>query len=169
MKRFLDSLAYFFMSGFRDGIETDYKRTMYAKREIPDSSCPAYVENILYASGAISPGATREEEAVFATVLERLDAAAEKYTSLAATAPASHRETRHEKLMRLGIRDGEWCRVDTENRFSFRGRDYIISDQAAGYRAVRTEYGDYYPMDRVLAAGGRFYDMNIEEVEVILL
>ena len=35
VKRLLDSLAYYLLLGYTDGIETDYRRVMHSKREIP--------------------------------------------------------------------------------------------------------------------------------------
>lgn len=165
MKRFLDSLAYFYMSGFRDGIETDYKRVMYSKREVPDSSCPSFVQNLLYGAGSVSPGAAREEADRFEVIMERLDQAAEKYE---ASQRQAHTETRYEKMQRLGLNGGVWCRVDTDGVFRIGFHAYKISDQAVQYQPVETEYGDYYAMDRVLVHNGRVYDMNLEEVEVLL-
>lgn len=165
MKRFLDSLAYFLMSGNMSGIETDYKRAMHAKREIPASSCPSEIENLFYASGEAT-GITRMEEAdAFAAILSRVDRRAEPYAQ-----PKTRKtfpETRFHKHERKGIRGGEWCVVDTEGCFQYQGKQYHIPDQAVQYQPIETIYGNLYDMDRILASGGKFYDMNFDEVEVI--
>lgn len=162
VKRFLDSIGYFLLAGFRDGIETDYKRIMHAKREIPESSCPSFVHNLMYGSGTVSAGLMREEMDQFRAMTDVLDAAAEKYD-----APRQPKqESMFQKRNRLGIHGGTWCRVDTAGQFRIGDEVYKISDQAIPYQPIQTEYGEYYPMDRILACDGKFYDMNLDEVEV---
>lgn len=165
VKRLLDSLAYIYMDGYRDGIETDYRRIMHAKREIPESSCPSSVRNIMYGSGGASKNVALEEQAQFQAMVELLDLAAEKYeTPEKEKAPAQ--ESLFHKRNRLGIHGGAWYRVDTDGRFWIGDDEYQISDQFGQYLPESTQYGDYYAMDRILASGGKFYDMNLDEVEV---
>jgi len=163
VKRFLDSLAYILLAGNRDGIETDYRRVMHAKREIPESSCPSYVRNIMYGSGSVSKNVAIEEKAQFNALTEILDLAAEKYET---PQKPSKTESLFQKRNRLGIHGGTWCRVDTAGQFRIGNEVYKISDQAIPYQPIQTEYGEYYPMDRILACDGKFYDMNLDEVEV---
>ena len=164
IKTFLDSVAYYLLAGNYQGIETNYKRVMHAKREIPASSCPSAIENLMYASGTVSEGIAREEEAQFEALLDRLDMLAEKYETPARTV---HRESRFHKKERLGIHGGEWHVVDTDGCFRDGDRRYRICDNAVQYQPIHTEYGDYYPMDRILSSGGKFYDMDFDEVEVL--
>ena len=164
VKVFLDGIAYVMMAGNREGIETDYKRVMHAKREIPESSCPTSVRNILYGSGSVSAGVAVEEESQFAVLTEMLDAAAEPYEPI--RKPIKYSESKFQKKLRLVIHGGEWCRVDTDGYFWVGDKRYVISDQAVQYQPIQTEYDDYYSMDRILASGGKFYDMNYDEVEV---
>ena len=163
VKMFLDSLAYYLMLGNTNGIETDYKRIMHAKREIPASSCPSYIENMMYSTIGTTAPTDREESASFKIMVENLDKRAEKYE--AQKARRKREQSRFSKYLELGIHGGEWCAVDTDGRFRYDGREYIIDDQAAQYSAVPTEYGDYYAMDKILAANGKFYDMNYDEVK----
>ena len=164
IKVFLDSMGYFLLLGSTDGIETNYRRIMHAKREIPVSCCPSEVDNLLYASGGLGGAAEQEEKAQFRDLLDRLDAKAAPYE---VKKPTMKREkSLFRKKRDKGISGGEWLRVDTEGRFRFGKDDYIIAEQEIQYQAVETEYGDYYAMDRILASGGKFYDMNYDEVEV---
>ena len=162
---FLDSVAYFLMSGNMDGIETNYKSVMHAKREIPASSCTSEIENMLYASGGYGEEIAVEERARFNDMLDRLDERAEGYEIK--KVPRPKQESRFSKRLKLGIHGGEWCRVDTDGKFWFDGHQYIIDEQEVQYQPLPTEYGDYYAMDRILAANGCFYDMNYDIVNCI--
>lgn len=166
VKRLLDSLAYCLLLGNTKDIETDYKKVMHAKREIPASNCPSFVENIFYAAGSVTDPIDREECASFRVMAEQLDEQAEKYENKVRREPT---ESRHAKYLRMGIRDGEWCRVDTDGVFEYRGRRYRIDPFEAQYQPVETEIGLLYGMDRILAAGAareEFYDMNYNRVKV---
>lgn len=164
VKRFLDSLAYFYLIGDTSGIETDYKKVMHAKREIPVSNCPTEIENMIYASGSVSDLVNKEEYAAFQIILDRLDLNAEKYDS------QKHKKKLTKSLFRkynkLGIHGGEWCRVDTDWEFSYDGQRYKIDSSESQYDFENTEFGEYYAMDKVLVSGGKFYDMNYDEIKV---
>ena len=167
MKRFLDSIAYFFMIGDMQGIETDYKKVMHAKREIPVSNCPSFVDNMFYASGGTTDSIDAEESVRFREMTDRLDAKAEKYE--AQKPQRKRQESKFHKCRRLGIRGGEWCRVDTDGRFEYNGRTYEIDKDEIQYQPVETEIGLLYDMDRILASGTHtteFYDMNYDKVKV---
>ena len=103
VKTFLDGIAYLLMAGNRDGIETDYKRIMHAKREIPESSCPSSIRNIMYASGAAPDGVAIEEASQFAVITDLLDSAAERYEAR----KQAWSESKFQKKQRLG-----WIRTD---------------------------------------------------------
>ena len=165
VKRLLDSLGYYLLLGHTDGIVTDYKRVMHAKREIPVSSCPSSVENILYSTGGGTESIDADEEERFDLILDRLDHKASIYNG--PRKPKKKIESGQHKRMRLGIHGGVWCRVDTDNKFWFNNEQYIIDDQAVQYAPVKTEFGEYYAMDKILASGGKFYDMNYDEVRVL--
>ena len=165
VKRFLDGIAYFMLYGHMDGIETNYRRIMHAKREIPMSSCPAYVENVAYGTSISSSDLINDDEEFrFQLVLEKLDKDAEKY--IPEIKKKKRTKSKFRKKTKLGISGGEWYSVDTDGKFVFDGQQYIIDDQAAQYAPVETEYGAYYAMDKILASGGKFYDMNYDEVKV---
>lgn len=166
MKRFLDSLAYCILIGNTRDIETDYKKVMHAKREIPVSSCPAAIDNMLYASGGTTSQINEEECASFRVMVEELDERADKYENKKLR--RERKDSRYAKRLRAGIRDGEWCRVDTDGIFEFGGRRYRIDSGEEQYLPVETEFGLLYDMDRVLASGAdgtEFYDMNYDKVK----
>ena len=148
-----------------EGIETEYKKLMHAKREIPESSCPKIIENLLYASGSTSDGVAVEEQAAFRAMIEKLDDRAKLYS--AKSERASKRESLFHKRNRLGIHGGEWCRVDTDGVFEYAGRMYKIEENEIQYQPIETDYGDLYDMDRILAFDGKFFDMNYDEVRVL--
>ena len=164
VKRLLDALAYYMLLGHTEGIETDYRRVMHSKREIPVSSCPSNIENLMYASGGGSDLIDQDEVERFNLMLERLDARAQKYDT--PRKPKVKIESGQHKRRRLGIHGGEWCRVNTDNVFRYGDDVYVIEDQEVQYAPISTEYGDYYAMDKVLASGGKFYDMNYNEIRV---
>ena len=166
VKRLLDSLAYYLLLGHTRDIETEYRRVMHAKREIPLSNCPSSIADLVYASGATVEHRHSDDALSFATMTQRLDEIAEAYEQQVKPKPVQKKESLFEKKLRLGIHGGEWCVVDTEGYFWCGQNRYHIADNAVQYQPVKTEIGDLYDMDRVLVSGGKFYDMNLDEVEV---
>lgn len=167
VKRFLDSVAYFCLIGNTDGIETKYKEVMHAKREIPISSCPSFVENMVYASGMSSDLYNQEECDSFKVMTERLDTRAEAYESQ--KSKRTRQESNFQKYLRLHIHNGEWCRVDTDGVFEYNGRRYQIDQNETQYQPVDTAFGLLYDMDRILATNPEnpeFYDMKYNKVKV---
>ena len=140
---------------------------MHQKREIPASSCPSFIDNMLYASGGATDAIDRDECESFLATMSELDAQAKKYAAPRET--RVKKESLYHKHNRLGIRGGVWCRVDTDGIFECRGRRYRIPADQYQYQPVDTEYGKLYDMDRILAVDGspqRFYDMKYDEVKV---
>ena len=155
------------MIGDMQGIETDYRKVMHAKREIPASNCPSFVENMLYASGGTTDPIDREECANFMVMTDRLDARAEKYE--AQKPQRKRQESKFHKRNRIGICGGQWCRVDTDGRFEYGGSVYEIDPSESQYHPTDTEFGLLYDMDRILATGSvdvEFFDMNYDRVKV---
>ena len=151
------------MLGNTKDIETDYKKVMHAKREIPASNCPSFVENMLYSTGGSTGLTEKEELASFAVITDRLDANAEKYET---KKPKKKQESLFHKHNRLGIRGGEWCIVDTDGIFEYGGCRYKIDESETQYQPIDTEIGELYDMDKILATGDVFYDMNYDTVMV---
>lgn len=52
---------------------TNYKEVADGKREIPISSCPSYIENIVYGTGASLVPVGESEDMAFQSTLDRLD------------------------------------------------------------------------------------------------
>lgn len=151
--------------GHTTGIETDYKKAMHAKREIPASSCPSYIENMIYASCGMTDKIEQDEQAGFQIMLDELDEKSERFENR--RTKKEYVESRFHKYRRLGIRNGTWCSVDTDGVFEYCGRKYRIDPSAEQYQPKQTEQGDLYDMDRVLAVDGeQFYDMAFNEVSV---
>jgi hypothetical protein len=164
VKFFLDTLAYLLLLGSTSDIETRYKQVMHAKREIPVSNCPSELENLLYSTGGGNLADAREENAVFKNMLEELDERAAPYE--AKRMVQKRVPSLYEKKNKKGIHGGEWYLVDTDGKFWIGKEQYVIDGNAAQYGSVPTEYGDYYAMDKILYSGGKFYDMNYDEVPV---
>lgn len=165
MKRFLDSLAYLYLLGNTKGIETEYKKIMHAKREIPASNCPSPIENLMYAAGSAKGLAATEEWETFNLMTDMLDEQAERYE--AQRQARKRQESGLQKRMRLGIHGGVWRTVDTDGVFEHNGYLYRIDPSEAKYHPIDTEIGELYDMDRVLAIGDDdplFYDMNYDRV-----
>ncbi len=98
-------------------------------------------------------------------IVEQLDERAAPYEAKK-DPPRKRSKTAFSKRRKLGIRDGVWARVDTEGKFWIGNNHYLIDDQEIQYQPVPTDYGDYYAMDKILYANGKFYDMNYDEVNV---
>ena len=152
------------MIGNTNGIETDYKKVMHAKREIPISSCPSSVDNIAYASGGVSSQVDRDERAGFDVMVSYLDERAKKYEQR--RPQREQTESKFAKRRRLGIHCGEWRQVDTDGEFDYNGMRYRIDPSSEQYQPVETELGLLYDMDRILVTEYGFYDMNYDKVSV---
>lgn len=177
VKLFQDGLAYFLMLGNTGGIVTDYKRLVDGKREIPISSCPSYVEDIVYGTGSTIIPSSDDECIAFQSTLDRLDRKAEKYTSVKNNSKNKHQhsESRYDKMRRIRciIGDAEYLypSVDTDNRFELNGHLYQIDSVVSAYAAKDAGNGDViYDMDKIMCAvksDGQvyFFDMNLDMVQ----
>lgn len=140
------------------------------------SSCPSYIEDEVY--GSTSTIARVEEEGKFESVLDNVDAKAEKLGSYYKKPPAKKPRAKKEKtrfqryiaaMKALGIsREGfSHVPVDVDGGFTFDGRQYVVN--AEQYLPVSTGDGDEcFFMDRIICANGvdgvHFYDMSMKEV-----
>lgn len=177
VKLFLNGLAYFLMLGNTGGIVTDYKRVADGKREIPISSCPSYVEDLVYGTGSTLMPANDDEDAVFQATLERLDEKAKKlcpHDKRNARKTKAVSKTRYDKIQKIksiiGPADFFYPIVDTDNIFSFNGSNHRIDDLVSGYSGKRVGDCDVlYDMDKIICAvcpdGQTYYfDMNMEAI-----
>lgn len=168
VKRFLDCLAYFLLIGNTDGVVTNYKNSMNAKREIPMSSCPQQIENAMYGLASPPlPGFSDEEERVFRNCSEDTGSSAKKRRK---------KETKFdrwaEKDAVLHFKRLERSVVDTENEFTFDGNRYRIDIlMVRPYAANET---GAYGMDYVICGvdhsdGVHFFDQNFREINLGIL
>lgn len=173
VKLFLNGLAYFLMLGNTRGIVTDYKKVADGKREIPISSCPSYIEDLVYGTGSTlpSPNDSAENDA-FESTLARLDRKAERYCPNKKTKKKAPAQTRYDKIKRIKAIIGKaeyfYPSVDTTNTFELNGHSYKISDCVSCYSGKLVGADDVlYDMDKVICAvcsDGRtyFFDMNMD-------
>lgn len=91
VKRFLNGLSYFLLLGDTEGVVTDYKESMNGKREIPISSCPSHIEDMVYGTGSVLHPPHEEEEASFKIMI---NGAEDKLTAKKKKPQLSPREKR---------------------------------------------------------------------------
>lgn len=171
VKRFLNSLAYYLLLGNTDGIVTDYKDMMNGKREIPVSSCPTSIENLVYSSSSMgrSDGGNDELNEFLAnlddlpkpkrtykkkeTRYDRVENAKKEYGDSADLGPLFHRSI-----------------VDTENHFVFHDHTYVIDTRLAPQYDCNDEGA--YGMDSIWIAYScgddvnhlGFYDQDFQKI-----
>lgn len=173
VKMFLNGLAYFRMQGNTDGIVTDYKRLVNGKREIPISSCPAYVEDQVYGTGpTLLPNG---DEALLRS--EESDNGVKKPKSKKSKSGKKSKEkilSRFDKVAKIksmiGRSDFYYPTVDTDNHFALKGNRYTIDDCISCYQGKQVGDDDVlFDMDKIICAitpDGRFYffDMNFDSI-----
>lgn len=166
VKLFLDGIAYFLLLGQTDGIVTGYKDLMNGKREIPVSSCPSYVENMLYASGASADEVSDEENRTFKMMCDELDERAAKVQPQKKKKTVHPRQYQKYQMIRADNRGAAitFAIVDTDGYFVINDKRYRVTSDA--YAPKQTKYGELYDMDRIISCGERFYDMNLDPVTV---
>ena len=176
VKRFLNSLAYFLMLGNTGGIVTDYKRVVDGKREIPISSCPSYVEDIVYGTGNTLIPTNEDEHSAFQSILERLDEKAKKYRPNDGKKKPARKAvcTRYDKIKGIRALIGDaayyYPSVNTLNEFTLNGKTYRIDDSVSEYAGKNMADGDIlYDMDKIVCAltpDGKihYFDMNMDMI-----
>lgn len=166
VKRFLDSLGYYLLYGHTDGVITSYKEAVGEAREIPSSSCPSYVNNMIYGSGGTSEAIAEDEALAFKTMTAILDEKVPKRKKPAA--PKPKQVSKRKKIQDISdMHHGlaiERFRVDRDGCF-WVGLDQKQIVDAPQYRAkaVTKRNGDtdiLFDMDRILKCGDDYYDMN---------
>ena len=65
VKRFFSGLTYFLLLGSTEGMVTNYKEMMNGKREIPISSCPSQIEDLVYGTGSVLHPQGEQDETAF--------------------------------------------------------------------------------------------------------
>lgn len=151
VKTFLDSIAMVMLpDAASDGIVTDYKDEMNGSREIPMSSCPAYVEDVVY--GRVSPSGA--SQIASDTEIFRGTIGAEPVKTKKKPKPKHiDRYTKCDIWKNAnGVKESHRSIVNTEGTFSFHGVRYQLNlDKLPQYRVKILPNGDeLYDMDYVL-------------------
>ena len=188
VKFMLDGIANILLRNHMDGILTEYKKMKIGKYEIPISVCASLFGDELYSERPyIDNGEERTRmEAIMDELSRKYDEVREKKQSkkererVRSKPPKNFPPTRRQKIeaarRKYGIVAYEFARVDTLNRFFFKGNFYEIPRANVAYAAKTTKDGDViYDMDQILCgetASGSivFFDMrDIEPVEGIVV
>lgn len=145
---------------------TDYKRIADGKREIPISSCPSYVDDLLYGTG-MTLASQNEHEESFRSALDNKD----DFVIKTRKSKQKSSNTRYEKIRRIesfiGKSEYFYPIVNTDNEFVFQGKRYRIDNRVAGYNGKNVGSDTLYDMDKIVCAispDGKiyFFDMNMD-------
>lgn len=183
VKFMLDGLANIILrrNGGDGAILTEYQKMKIGKYEIPLSSCASLLGDEFYSERPKLDNG--EEESKMRMLMDEL---ARKYDeALAAKGGTSVRPkkerknfppTRRQCIETVRHRDDivefVFATVDTDNGFVIDGRSYRIPSAYTQYGPKSVEGDSLYDMDKIIcgrSADGtmHFYDMNIEEIEVL--
>lgn len=149
-----------------DDIITLYKETVNAAREIPASSCPGEVNNILYGSGASASG--QEEELAFKTMTSILDDRLPKRKPVHTEKPMSRRRKIQQIRDEHGGAEIRRYYVDRDGCF-WVGKNQLAIFGYDKYNAkvVTRRNGDtdiLFDMDMILQCGEDWYDQNGDKI-----
>ena len=146
---------------------TAYKEAVNMAREIPASSCPSEVNNLLYASGGTAEAA--EEKLAFQAMVSALDDRLPRRKKLAETQkPVSRRRKMEMIREENGGAEIERYRVDRDGCF-WSGKDHLMVVGYDKYNAkmVTRRNGEtdiLFDMDTILRCGDRWYDQNGDSI-----
>ena len=144
---------------------TNYKEMMNGKREIPISSCPSHIEDMVYGTGSMlhSPG---EDHSASDRFPQELLPVKKGKRIVECEKTRKLREIKKEcgKDARIS-----YCMVDTENCFRYAGEEYRISESVTAYAPKETPLGKLYDMDRVVCVqikdDMRFYTADYDLID----
>lgn len=180
IKFMLDGVGNILLRNHMDGIQTEYQKMKTGKYEIPLSACTSLFGDEFYSERPKIDNGEEESRmvAIMDDLAEQYDEAKEKKRSKSKPKkpPKVFAPTRRQKIEKARAADNvvkfEFVRVDTENNFSFDGKEYHIPESVQAYQSKITRSGEEaYDMDKVLCgktSGGEvvFYDMNIEKINL---
>lgn len=182
VKYMLEGLANILLRNHMDGILTEYKKMKIGKYEFPFSSCASLFADEIYSEFSRTDNGEEERKLneLMAEMARKYDEAKASKTKKKPKPPKNFPPTRRQKIevarRKYGIVAYEFARVDTLNRFFFKGNFYEIPSANVAYAAKTTKDGDViYDMDQILCgetASGSivFFDMrDIEPVEGIVV
>lgn len=171
VKRFFSGLTYFLLLGDTEGMVTSYKDIMNGKREIPISSCPPQIEDLVYGTGCMLHPQNEEEDGAFAK-----DADEPPVPQKKGRKPVF---SEREKKIRQMYKDCpgasiSYCLVDTDNRFVYGGERYEIDAAVEEYAPKHTALGTLYDMDQILClkmkdSSIRFYTTKYDPISESLV
>lgn len=154
-----------------------YKEAANRKREIPVSSCPTQFEHHLYSGHQVKN--EQAEKVLFDDLLNRLDEYGPPINKQ--DKPKTRHaigETRSQRVGRVRERHPgcvfHFCRVDTENVFTFENAQYAIHPSLQAYQPKETKHGLLYDMDQITVVRDtegtlHFYDQQFEAIEPTLV
>ena len=154
IKRFLDDCAYMMLRDNSEDTLSYYKEKANLKREIPISSCPSQFEHYLYSGRQVKNA--QAEKILFEDMMNRMKGHGPALSDLYGPKkrkPAAE-ETRSQRIDR--IREAHpgcsfhFCRVDTENVFTFEDTMYEIDEAVAAYSPTQTRHGLLYDTDEIM-------------------
>lgn len=166
VKLFLNGLGYFLMLGHLEGIVTDYKAKKTASREIPISSCPAYVEDAVY--GTTASLFIKKEDITLSLPTEESKKKNVRRKKADSSRIAKVRAFKEAANHGSGY---EYVPVDTDGSFTFGGKDYQIDmRKVPAYAGKETYEGTLYDMDKVICmkmmdGNVSFFDMELSPIE----
>lgn len=170
VKRFFSGLTYFLLLGNTEDMVTNYKEIMNGKREIPISSCPTQIEDLVYGTGSVLCPQTDEETLVFEITAE--DVPNKKGRKAV-------NSEKGEKLKLIKKECGKdavftYCTVDTENCFRYNGAEYMIDSSVEAYAPKNTSLGLLYDIDKIICVKSqdgsiRFYTPKYDSIDMSLI
>lgn len=166
VKNFLDDCGYLLLRDNPEDTMTAYKEMARGRSEIPVSSCPSRIKRLYGFDERCS-----EEKSVTESEFEVAMATVDDKAKEVGVKPKVAKEPYVPSLRKQRINQirqdhpgsvFHFCRIDTENCFTFHDTVYRVSESIAAYLPTQTKHGLHYDMDEVVVAahedGLSFYD-----------
>ena len=162
VKAFLDRCAYL-MAKDSGAVESEYKQSVRASKEIPVTECPPAVGDTLY-SNRQTPQEEYEQE--------RYEVLCDKLDKRKVASKKKRVDTRFDRITRIKRQYPKatltWCIVDAANKFTYRNTRYTVPSDMEGYWKAPNEErlgGSLGVMDRILVVEDKrhlvFYDQSL--------
>lgn len=152
VKSFLDACAYLLLRDNAEDTLSHYKEMMRGKTEIPVSSCPPSVAHMVDGS-QFTPAEESLESERFELMMDCLLETKASKTQVGKR-KKEHLETRSQRIERVRQKHPgctfDFCPVDTENGFTYRGDRYAIDKSVEDYLPIETKHGLWYGSDQVV-------------------
>ena len=128
---------------------TNYKEMMNGKREIPISSCPSHIEDLVYGTGPVLHSPGEETTVAFEQSTEQVPSVKKGKKAVESEKARNLKDLKRKCGFDAAI---SYCTVDTENCFNYRGNKYRIADNVSAYAPKETPLGKLYDMDKIVCA-----------------